>query len=226
MNAATIGTTHNNTFEKGICYKPIILRKLLDLTNIIELEKNNCLFMWSLNCKMTSIMLKSLRKKLNNEILDIDFCLNINKINKGKSSKDKKINNNIIFEQNNYNFNSNSQKDKTIDSFFDLNKNRKENNIFFKNIEKNKDEENIKKYETQNYKDENYTKRIKIKKLDISIEKIIRNFPGINSSNYNYINNNFNNLYDFITSEKEKIFELFGRINGTKMVSLFNYEYQ
>ena len=220
-----------STFEKGIFYKPIILRKLLDLTNITELEKNNCLFMWSLNCKMTSIMLKSLKIKLNNEILDIDYCLHINKINKGKSSKDKKKNSSNSINDNSI-FNSNSQKVKTIDSFFNLNKNKNENNIYSKDNkdnkdnEKNKDEENIKKYETQNYGNENYTKEIKNKKLDISSEKIIRNVPGINSSNYNLINKNFNNLYDFITCEKEKKFEIFGRINGTKMLSLFNYEYQ
>ena len=220
-----------STFEKGIFYKPIILRKLLDLTNITELEKNNCLFMWSLNCKMTSIMLKSLKIKLNNEILDIDYCLHINKINKGKSSKDKKKNSGGGINDNSI-FNSNSQKVKTIDSFFNLNKSKNENNIYNKDNkdnkdnEKNKDEENIKKYETQNYGNENYTKEIKIKKLDISSEKIIRNVPGINSSNYNVINKNFNNLYDFITCEKEKKFEIFGRINGTKMLSLFNYEYQ
>ena len=222
-----------STFEKGIFYKPIILRKLLDLTNITELEKNNCLFMWSLNCKMTSIMLKSLIKKLVNEILDIDYCLHINKNNKGKLSKEKKKNskNNInIFDNNTVNTNNNSQKIKTIDSFFNFNKNKNEinsiNNNSIDNIFNGSNkEENIKKYETQIY-DENYTKEIKNKKLDISIEKIIRNVPGINSSNYELINKNFNNLYEFINCEKEKNFELFGRINGTKIFSLFNYEYQ
>ena len=207
-----------NTFDKGIFYKPIILRKLLDLTNIAELEKNNCLFLWSLNCKMTSMIFKNLRKKLNNEILDIDYCLHINKTNKTKSSKDKRKNNsknNNIFDNNINNINNSSQKIKTIESFFNLNNN---------NIGNNK-EENIKKYETQNYK-QDYTNEIKTKKLDISIEKIIRNIPGINSSNYESINQNFNNLYEFINSEKEKKFELFGRINGTKILSLFNYEYQ
>ena len=209
-----------NTFEKGICYKPIILRKLLDLTNITELEKNNCLFMWSLNCKMSSIMLKSLRFKLKDEILDIDYCLHINKINKTKSSKDKKkTGRNNISGNNTFNSISNSQKIQTIDSFFNL-KNDNNNNI----IDKSK-EDNIKKYETQSY-NEDYTNEIKNKKLDISIEKLIRNIPGINSTNYNLINNNFNNLYEFITCEKDKKFELFGRINGTKILSLFNYEYQ
>ena len=205
-----------NTFEKGIFYKPIILRKLLDLTNIVELEKNNCLFLWSLNCKMTSMILKNLREKLNNEILDIDYCLHINKINKGKSSKDKKkksLKKSNISD--NTNTNNSSQKIKTIESFFNLNVNKIEN----------KKEVNIKKYETQKY-DEDYSNEIKAKKIDISIEKIIRNIPGINSSNYDYINQNFNNLYEFINSEKEKKFELFGRINGTKIISLFNYEYQ
>jgi ERCC4-type nuclease len=218
-----------NTFEKGICYKPIILRKLLDLTNITELEKNNCLFMWSLNCSMTSRMLKSLRYKLKDEILDIDYCLHINKTN--KTSKNKKKNgksNNSNNNSLNINDNcSNSQKIKTIDSFFNLNNNIKHdiNNIINNDADKNKEEENIKKYETQNNY-ENYAIEIKNKKLDISIEKFVRNVPGINSTNYNLVNNNFNNLYEFITCEKEKKFELFGRINGTKILSLFNYEYQ
>jgi ERCC4-type nuclease len=218
-----------NTFEKGICYKPIILRKLLDLTNITELEKNNCLFMWSLNCSMTSRMLKSIRYKLKDEILDIDYCLHINKTN--KTSKNKKKNgksNNSNNNSLNINDNcSNSQKIKTIDSFFNLNNNIKHdiNTIINNDADKNKEEENIKKYETQNNY-ENYAIEIKNKKLDISIEKFVRNVPGINSTNYNFVNNNFNNLYEFITCEKEKKFELFGRINGTKILSLFNYEYQ
>ena len=210
-----------NTFEKGIFYKPIFLRKLLDLTNITELEKNNCLFMWSLNCKMSSLMLKSLRKKLNNEILDIDYCLHINKNNK-ESSKNKKKNKNII--DNNLNNNSNSQKEKTIDSFFNLINNNIRNDLTNLNLDKN-EEDNIQKYETQNH-GENNSNEIKNKKLDISIEKINRNIPGINSSNYNLINNNFKNLYEFITSDKNKKFEIFGRINGTKINSLFNYEFQ
>ena len=202
-----------NTFEKGIFYKPIILRKLLDLTNIAELEKNNCLFLWSLNCKMSSMILKNLRQKLNNEILDIDYCLHINKINKAKSSKSKDKKKKSLKNYNisdNTSIHNSSQKIKTIESFFNVNNNKIEN---------------INKYETQNY-DENYSNEIKTKKIDISIEKIIRNIPGINSSNYEYINHNFNNLYEFINSEKEKKFELFGRINGTKIISLFNYEYQ
>ena len=201
-----------NTFESGICYKPIIMRKLLDLTNITELDKNNCLFIWSLNCKMTSKLLRNLRIKLNREILDIDYCLNINKINKGNISKNQKkneINNNI----------SNSQKI-TIDSFFCLNKKNEENKE--KEITQ---EKNIEKYETQN-NNESYINEIMNKKLDISAEKIIRNIPGINSNNYNLITDNFNNLYEFITCKKEKKYELFGRINGTKIFSLFNYEYQ
>ena len=36
-----------NTFDSGICYKPIIMRKLLDLTNITELAKNNFLLIIS-----------------------------------------------------------------------------------------------------------------------------------------------------------------------------------
>ena len=218
-----------NTFEKGICYKPIILRKLLDLTNIAELEKNNCYFMWSLSCKMSSMMLKSLREKLNDEILDIDYCLNINKINKGKSSinKTKVDKNNIINDinkNNAYIINNKSQKIKMIDSFFNSNKkdlNDDEN-------EKNKDEGEItmgiEKYEAQNY-GQNYDNEIMNKKLDISIEKIIRNIPGINSNNYDLIGENFNNLYEFVTCEKEKKYEIFGRINSTKILSLFNYEY-
>ena len=201
-----------NTFESGICYKPIIMRKLLDLTNITELDKNNCLFIWSLNCKMTSKLLRNLRIKLNREILDIDYCLNINKINKGNISKNQKkneINNNI----------SNSQKI-TIDSFFCLNKKNEENKE--KEITQ---EKNIEKYETQN-NNESYINEIMNKKLDISAEKIIRNIPGINSNNYNLITDNFNNLYEFITCKKEKKYELFGRINGTKIFSFFNYEYQ
>ena len=116
-------------------------------------------------------------------------------------------NNNI---SDNTSIHNSSQKIKTIESFFNVNNNKIEN---------------INKYETQNY-DEDYSNEIKTKKIDISIEKIIRNIPGINSSNYEYINHNFNNLYEFINSEKEKKFELFGRINGTKIISLFNYEYQ
>ena len=205
-----------NTFENGICYKPIIMRKLLDLTNITELEKNNCLFIWSLNCKMSSILLKNLRKKLNKEILDIDHCLNINKINKGNISKNQKkkdmnnnkdINNNI----------SNSQQMRTIDSFFGLNANKIADNEI-------KQEKNIEKYETQ-YNDESYINEIRVKKLGISAEKIIRNTPGIDSNNYNLIMDNFNNLYEFITCKKEKKYEIFGRITGTKIFSLFNYEY-
>ena len=200
-----------NTFENGICYKPIIMRKLLDLTNITELEKNNCFFIWSLNCKMTSKLLKNLRKKLSKEILDIDYCLNINKINKGsvsKNQKKKEINSDI-------NHNYNSQGMKTIDSFFNLNINKIDN----KEIS---EEKNIEKYETQN----NNINEIINKKLDISVEKIIRNIPGINTNNYNLITDNFNNLYEFITCQKEKKYEIFGRINGTKIFSLFNYEYQ
>ena len=188
------------------------MRKLLDLTNITELDKNNCLFIWSLNCKMTSKLLRNLRIKLNREILDIDYCLNINKINKGNISKNQKkneINNNI----------SNSQKI-TIDSFFCLNKKNEENKE--KEITQ---EKNIEKYETQN-NNESYINQIMNKKVDISAEKIIRNIPGINSNNYNLITDNFNNLYEFITCKKEKKYELFGRINGTKIFSLFNYEYQ
>ena len=200
-----------NTFENGICYKPIIMRKLLDLTNITELEKNNCLFIWSLNCKMTSKLFKNLRRKLNKEILDIDYCLNINKINKGsvsKNQKKKEINSDI---NNNYN----SQGMKTIDSFFNLN--------IIKNDNKEISQETtIEKYETQN----NNINEVMNKKLDISVEKIIRNVPGINTNNYNLITDNFNNLYEFITCKKEKKYEIFGRINGTKIFSLFNYEYQ
>ena len=205
-----------NTFEKGIFYKPIILRKLLDLTNITKLEKNNCLFMWSLNCKMSSVMLKSLRKKLNDEVLDIDYCLHINKNNKD-SSKNK---NNF----DNLNIKSNSQKEKTIDSFFSLVNSKTQNNSLNINLNKNEEEDNIKKYENLNHVD--YSNETKNKKLDISIEKIKRNLPGVNSSNYNLINNNFKNLYEFITSDKNKLFEIFGRINGTKINSLFNYEFQ
>ena len=86
-----------NTFESGICYNKIIMRKLLDLTNITQLEKNNCFFIWSLSCKMTSKLLKNLRIKLSKEILDIDYCLNINKLYKGnlsKNQKRKELNNN------------------------------------------------------------------------------------------------------------------------------------
>ena len=200
-----------NTFENGICYKPIIMRKLLDLTNITELEKNNCLFIWSLNCKMSSKLLKNLRKKLNKEILDINYCLNINKINKGNISKNQKKN-----DMNNKDINNihpNSQQMRTIDSFFCLNTNN------------NKQDENIEKYETQN-DNELYINEIMNKKIGISTEKIIRNIPGIDSHNYNLITNNFNNLYELITCQKEKKYELFGRINGTKIFSLFNYEYQ
>ena len=203
-----------NTFESGICYNKIIMRKLLDLTNITELEKNNFLFIWSLNCKMTSKLLRNLRIKLNKEILDIDYCLNINKINKGNISinkKKKEINNSINDIDIN---NSNSQKNKTIESFFCLNKE-----------DENNKEKDIEKYETQN-NNVNYINEIMNKKLDISAEKIIRNIPGINGNNYNIITDNFNTLYDFITCKKEKKFELFGRINGTRIFSLFNYEYQ
>ena len=83
----------------------------------------------------------------------------------------------------------------------------------------------IEKYEAQNY-GQNYDNEIMNKKLDISIEKIIRNIPGINSNNYDLIGENFNNLYEFIINEKEKKYEIFGRINSTKILSLFNYEYQ
>ena len=196
-----------NTFENGICFKPIIMRKLLDLTNITQLEKNNCFFIWSLSCKMTSKLLKNLRKKLSKEILDIDYCLNINKINKGNVNKNMKKK-----ESNEINYNFNSQGMKTIDSFFNINSNKNE-------------EKNIEKYETQHIND-NYINEIMNKKTNISVEKIIRNIPGINSNNYDLITDNFKNLYEFITSKKEKKYELFGRINGTKIFSLFNYEYQ
>ena len=208
-----------NTFDSGICYKPIIMRKLLDLTNITELAKNNFLFIWSLNCKMTSKLLKNLRIKLSKEILDIDYCLNINKLYKGnlsKNQKRKELNNN---NEINTNINNNSQQIKTIESFFGFN-NINEN----KNKEIN-DEKKIEKYET-NSNNDNYINEIINKKLDISTEKIIRNIPGINSNNYNLITNNFNNLYEFITCKKEKKYEIFGRITGTKIFSLFNYEFQ
>ena len=201
-----------NTFESGICYNKIIMRKLLDLTNITELEKNNFLFIWSLNCKMTSKLLRNLRIKLNKEILDIDYCLNINKLNKGIISQNKKKKeNDSIINTNSYN----SQKNKTIEAFFFSN-NQNDNN--------NKDKD-IEKYETQN-NNESHINEIMNKKLDISAEKIIRNIPGINGNNYNLITDNFNNLYDFITCKKEKKFEIFGRINGTRIFSLFNYEFQ
>ena len=198
-----------NTFDNGIFYKPIILRKLLDLTNITELEKNHCLFLWSLNCKMSSIMLRNLRTKLNDEILDINYCLNINKINKGKKSEKTNTSN----ENSPYIINSNSQKIKTIDSFLTLNKTNNKMEI----------EKNIEQYEIKN-NDEGSSNKIMAKKLDISLEKILRNIQGINSSNYNIINDNFNNLYDLITSDNEKKYRLLGRINGTKINSLFNYE--
>ena len=210
-----------NNFESGICYNKIIMRKLLDLTNITELEKNNFLFIWSLNCKMTSKLLRNLRIKLKKEILDIDYCLNINKITKGNISKNQKKKEISINSQNESNINySNSQKNKTIESFFHINQEIKEN----KEDENNK-EKDIEKYETQN-NNASYINEIMNKKLDISAEKIIRNIPGINGNNYNLITDNFNNLYDFITCKKEKKFELFGRINGTRIFSLFNYEYQ
>ena len=202
-----------NTFENGICFKPIIMRKLLDLTNITELEKNNCLFIWSLNCKMSSKLLKNLRKKLNKEILDIDYCLNINKINKGSVGKVQKKK-----DSNEINNNFNSQKMKTIDSFFNLNSTKNEE----KEINQ---EKNIEKFETQNI-NESYINEIMNKKVNISVEKIIRNIPGINSNDYNLIIDNFKNLYEFIISKKEKKYELFGRINSNKIFSLFNYEYQ
>ena len=104
---------------------------------------------------------------------------------------------------------------KTIDSFFNLNINKIDN-------KDTSQEKNIEKYETQN----NNINEIINKKLDISVEKIIRNIPGINTNNYNLITDNFNNLYEFITCQKEKKYEIFGRINGTKIFSLFNYEYQ
>ena len=88
-----------------------------------------------------------------------------------------------------------------------------------------KNEKKIEKYET-NSNNDNYINEIINKKLDISTEKIIRNIPGINSNNYNLITNNFNNLYEFITCKKEKKYEIFGRITGTKIFSLFNYEFQ
>ena len=201
-----------NTFDNGIFYKPIILRKLLDLTNITELEKNHCLFLWSLNCKMSSIMLRNLRMKLNDEILDINYCLNINKIIKGKKSEK---NNNISNENSQFIINSNSQKIKTIDSFLSLNKTNNKMEI----------EKNIEQYEIKN-NDEGSSNKIMAKKLDISLEKILRNIQGINSSNYNIINDNFNNLYDLITCDKEKKYKLLGRINGSKINSLFNYEYK
>ena len=97
------------------------MRKLLDLTNITQLEKNNCFFIWSLSCKMTSKLLKNLRIKLNKEILDIDYCLNINKLYKGNLSKNlkrKELNNN---NEINTNINNNSQQIKTIESFFGFN---------------------------------------------------------------------------------------------------------
>jgi ERCC4-type nuclease len=197
-----------NTFDNGIFYKPIILRKLLDLTNITELEKNHCLFLWSLNCKMSSIMLRNLRIKLNDEILDINYCLNINKINKGKKTEKS---NSISNENNQFIINSNSQKIKTIDSFLNLNKTNNKMEI----------EKNIEQYEIKN-NDEGSSNKIMAKKLDISLEKILRNIQGINSSNYNIINDNFNNLYDLITCDKEKKYQLLGRINGTKINSLFN----
>ena len=203
-----------NYLDQGICYKPAIIRKLLELTNITELEKNNCFFLWSLSCKMTSKLLKSLRNKLNKEILDIDYCLNINKINKTTLSKNRKKK----IEYNNITNSFNSQKNKTIESFFGLNDENNEKTD-------DKKEEKIEKYEALN-DNENYYNEIMNKKLDISVEKIIRNIPGINSNNYNLINNNFSNLYEFIACKKEKKYDIFGRINGTKIFSLFNYEYQ
>ena len=168
----------------------------------------------SLSCKMTSKLLKSLRNKLNKEILDIDYCLNINKINKTTLSKNRKKK----IEYNNITNSFNSQKNKTIESFFGLNDENNEKTD-------DKKEEKIEKYEALN-DNENYYNEIMNKKLDISVEKIIRNIPGINSNNYNLINNNFSNLYEFIACKKEKKYDIFGRINGTKIFSLFNYEYQ
>jgi len=86
-------------------------------------------------------------------------------------------------------------------------------------------EKNIEQYEIKN-NDEGSSNKIMAKKLDISLEKILRNIQGINSSNYNIINDNFNNLYDLITCDKEKKYKLLGRINGSKINSLFNYEYK
>ena len=197
------------TFDRGIFYKDIFLQKFLDLINIVESRNKNIYFIWSLNCEMSAIILKNLRLQLKQEILDIGYCKNLNKINI-KCKKNKSCGN----EKNEVEKNGDAKNTK-IESFF-TNK--------FEEKENDKDENNIEKFEIK--KSLNLTEQKKKQKLNVSLETIIRTIPGINTNNYHLVDENFNNLFDFVSADKNKIFEIFGRINGNKMLTLFDYEYQ
>ena len=82
---------------------------------------------------------------------------------------------------------------------------------------KEQDEDSLEKYEEKGDTVDNS------KRMIINIEKFIRSIDGINTNNYHLVRDNFKTLKEFILSPPERLYDIFGRINGNKIYLYFNF---
>ena len=158
---------------------------------------------------MTAELLFKIKYLFKNDYLDVNKCISVNKkYNNSKKQKGK-------IEDN---------KQKSIFSFID-------NGSSIKEEEEEEDLE-LEKYECDNNnmitnkgKGELIENDVNLKRRKINIEKFIRSVDGVNTGNYNVIIKKFKTLKEFITCDKEVLYEEFGRINGNKIHCFFTYKY-
>ena len=163
----------------------------------LDLKKisNKIHYLWSISPRMTAKLLIEIKHKYKNDYLDVNKCIGINKTNKGTSKRKEKSNS------------IDNKTQKSITSFFEE-----------EEIIEEKEENNLDKYE-KNQEEIDNSHRMKI-----NIEKFIRSIDGINTNNYPLVLKNFKNIKEFIFCPREKLYDIFGRINGNKIFSFFLFK--
>lgn len=116
------------------------------------------------------------------------------------------------------NINKNTKRSKITSSKSSLDKTQNSIMSYFQGEAiKEEDEDSLEKYEEKGDTVDNS------KRMIINIEKFIRSIDGINTNNYHLVRDNFKTLKEFILSPPERLYDIFGRINGNKIYLYFNF---